>query len=181
MSTEPLQQAIATTRAVLAEVGPDQLHGPTPCASWDVAALVNHIVGGQYFFAAALKGEMPEGEPPDFSAGDFVAAFDDRAPQRVDAAEGDRVLIAYRGLRRGGEPVVELDVVFVHGAPSRSVQYPIAKPGRELRRAVAAAAVGHDHLVAARPQRRERLERGADAARLVQRGDDDRESLSDQS
>ena len=55
------------------------------------------------------------------------------------------------------------------------------KAGRELRSAVAAAAVGDDHLVAARAQRSERLERGADAARLVQRGDDDRESLSDQS
>jgi hypothetical protein len=50
-----------------------------------------------------------------------------------------------------------------------------------MRRAVFAATVGDDHLVAANAQRRERLERGANARRLVQRRDDDRESFSDQS
>ena len=45
----------------------------------------------------------------------------------------------------------------------------VAQRPRPARRAVVAAAVDHDHLVAARAQRRERLERSADAGRLVQR------------
>ncbi len=77
MSTQPLEQTIAATRGVLVNVTPDQLGQPTPCASWDVAALINHIVGGQHFFVAGLEGEPPTGEQPDFAAGDFVAAFDD--------------------------------------------------------------------------------------------------------
>ena len=76
MSTQALEQAITAAKGVLAGVKPDQLSGPTPCASWDVAGLINHLVGGQYFFATMVKGEtMPEGDAPNFSTGDFVAAF----------------------------------------------------------------------------------------------------------
>ena len=46
MSTQPLEQAIAATRQVLAEVTADQLDDPTPCSSWSVRELINHIVGG---------------------------------------------------------------------------------------------------------------------------------------
>jgi len=47
----------------------------------------------------------------------------------------------------------------------------------DLNGVVTAAAIDDDHFVAARAQRRERLERGADAGGLVQRREDDRESL----
>lgn len=76
MSTKPLETAVASTRSVLTGVTKSQLNDATPCAQWSVSQLINHIVGGQYFFAAALKGENPDGEAPDFSAGDFVEAFD---------------------------------------------------------------------------------------------------------
>ena len=85
MATEALEQAIASTRAVLTAVSPDQLDGDTPCAAWKVSDLVNHIVGGQHFFASGVKGQPPSGEETDFSAGDFVAAFDDGAQQCVAA------------------------------------------------------------------------------------------------
>src|SRR5688572_18423153 len=61
----------------------------------------------------------------------------------------------------------------------------VATAGGALHRAVAAAAVGQDQLVAAAAQRRERLEGCVDALRLVQGRDDDRDlhlaSFSDQS
>ena len=53
MSTQALEQAIAITRGVLANVTPDQMGDATPCAQWKVSDLVNHIVGGQYFFPSA--------------------------------------------------------------------------------------------------------------------------------
>ena len=75
MSTQPLEAAIQSTRAVLAATSRDQLGLPTPCASWDVAGLVNHLIGAQHFFLDAMNGQ-PSGEAPDFAAGDYLAAFD---------------------------------------------------------------------------------------------------------
>jgi uncharacterized protein (TIGR03086 family) len=91
MSTAPLQQAFATSRAVLAGVSPDQLHDPTPCASWDVSALINHIVGGTFWFATNMEGgTLAEGDLPDFAAGDYLAAFDEGSARALAAfgAEG---------------------------------------------------------------------------------------------
>lgn len=80
-----LQQAIASTRSVLANVTPDQLGGSTPCQSWNVAQLINHLVGAPYFFTNALNGTPPSGEAPDFAAGDFLAAFDAGTSACVEA------------------------------------------------------------------------------------------------
>jgi len=71
--------------------------------------------------------------------------------------------------------------IHLRGAAARRDHDPVAESGGELARRVFAAAVDDDHLVAAPAKRRERLQRGADAGRLVQRRDDDRESFSDQS
>ena len=75
MSTAPLEQAIAVAGGVIDNVDADQLSSPTPCASWDVAALIDHLVGGQTFFAAAVRGEAPSGDGSSAAAGDFRAAF----------------------------------------------------------------------------------------------------------
>jgi uncharacterized protein (TIGR03086 family) len=83
VATENLETAIASTRSVLAGVRPDQLGDATPCAEWTVSGLINHIVGGPFFFAAALAGQTPAGDGPDFAAGDFLAAFDDGTTQCV--------------------------------------------------------------------------------------------------
>src|SRR5215207_10777845 len=91
MSVEPLQQAIRSTRSILSAVSPDDLGRPTPCASWNVSDLVNHIVGGQFFFAAAVNGEGPSrgGEVPDFAAGDLLGSFDQGSTAAVAAFEAD--------------------------------------------------------------------------------------------
>ena len=85
MTVEPLEQAIRSTRAVLRSVDRDDLSRSTPCASWKVSDLVNHIVGGQFFFATAVNGEQPSGDPQDYAAGDFVAEFDRGAAASVAA------------------------------------------------------------------------------------------------
>ena len=91
MTTEVLEQTIATTRGVLAGVSRDQLDDQTPCAQWKVSDLINHIVGGQYFFAGGVLGEPPAGAT-DFAAGDFVADFDAGARRCVEAFNGDGVM-----------------------------------------------------------------------------------------
>ncbi|HEX3515990.1 MAG TPA: maleylpyruvate isomerase N-terminal domain-containing protein [Trebonia sp.] len=45
MTDSALNQALQSTLAILTKVGPGDLDAPTPCASWDVRALVNHFVG----------------------------------------------------------------------------------------------------------------------------------------
>src|ERR1700730_3734017 len=87
MATEPLEQAIASTRKVLAGVSKEQLDEDTPCAAWKVSDLVNHIVGGQSFFESAAKGDPPAASETDFAATDFVASFDE-ASRRCPAAFG---------------------------------------------------------------------------------------------
>ena len=90
MSTQPLEQAISVARNVLDGVSADQLSASTPCASWTVAELINHMVGGQSFFAACVNGEMPSGEAHDHAGGEFRAAFDEQSAACLAAfrAEG---------------------------------------------------------------------------------------------
>lgn len=90
MSTKPLERAAASTRSVLAGVDADQLDAPTPCDSWTVRELIDHIVGGQKFFTAGLNGEPPSGEAA-FSA-DFVAGFDEASSECIAAFGADGAL-----------------------------------------------------------------------------------------
>jgi uncharacterized protein (TIGR03086 family) len=85
MATEGFEQAVGVARSVLANVEPEQMDGPTPCASWKVRDLVNHLVGGTYFFAAITKGDTAGGEPPDFASGDYRAAFEEGSSQAIAA------------------------------------------------------------------------------------------------
>ena len=48
--------------AVVAGVGPGQLTDPTPCPAYDVAALVDHLVGAGWRAAALGRGEAPTGD-----------------------------------------------------------------------------------------------------------------------
>jgi uncharacterized protein (TIGR03086 family) len=120
MSVEPLQQAIKSTRAVLSNVGPNDLDRSTPCQSWKVSDVINHIVGGQFFFTAAANGEPPSGEQVDFSSGDFVAEFDRGSAMCVNAFSQDGVMEKVLHLPFGDMPgaiFVNLAATdtFVHG------------------------------------------------------------------
>jgi uncharacterized protein (TIGR03086 family) len=104
VATEPLEQAIASTRTVLTGVSKDQLGDATPCAAWKVSDLINHIVGGQYFFEACAKGDPPADGGTDFSATDFVSAFDDGAQRCLAAFRVDGVMDAMLTLPFGQMP-----------------------------------------------------------------------------
>jgi uncharacterized protein (TIGR03086 family) len=85
----PLNQAMQSTLAVLTAVGPGDLGAPTPCASWDVRALVNHFVGTARWWAATVDGEGG-GADADYAAGDYVGAYEEsiRIAVGAFAAEG---------------------------------------------------------------------------------------------
>jgi uncharacterized protein (TIGR03086 family) len=71
---EPIGRAFASTRAVLVQVQAGQLEAPTPCASWDVRALIEHFTGSARWAAAAIGGAEAASE--DRTAVDLVAAYD---------------------------------------------------------------------------------------------------------
>lgn len=80
------RRAQAVFAGVLAQVTDDDLARPTPCAGWDVAALVQHLLDGYRRVIAASGGVAP---PVDDS--DRPAAFDalsDAACQVFDAPDG---------------------------------------------------------------------------------------------
>jgi hypothetical protein len=51
---EALNRSFESTRAILAKVQPGDLYATTPCASWDVSALINHFVGTARWWAATV-------------------------------------------------------------------------------------------------------------------------------
>lgn len=50
------RRALAATGAHVAAIGPDDLTRPTPCAEWDVRALLNHVLGNNHLYALAVGG-----------------------------------------------------------------------------------------------------------------------------
>ena len=55
-TVDQLESVHETMQPLVAAVGSDQWSAPTPCADWDVRALLAHVVGGNRLFAAALRG-----------------------------------------------------------------------------------------------------------------------------
>ena len=86
MATETLERAFASTRAVVANVKPDQLDDDSPCESWKVRDLLNHIIGGSFFFATSVNdGKSPPANERDFTAGDIVSTYDEGIRQSLAA------------------------------------------------------------------------------------------------
>ena len=86
MAAENLARAFASTRNVLANVKADQLDDDTPCKSWKVRDLVNHIVGGAHWFGMSTEaGEAGATPDRDWTEGDMLASFDEGAARSVAA------------------------------------------------------------------------------------------------
>ncbi len=70
-----LERSLVGTRAVLGRVGPRDLGRPTPCAAWDLAALLGHMDDslGAYLEASHGVLRLPPAHPP------AAAAYDDPA------------------------------------------------------------------------------------------------------
>jgi uncharacterized protein (TIGR03086 family) len=87
-----LAQTQDIARSVLANVDAGQLHDPTPCRDWDVAALIDHLIGAQHWAHSAMAG-VPMTETGEGAAtGDFVATFDAAATVVLAAFEVEGAL-----------------------------------------------------------------------------------------
>jgi uncharacterized protein (TIGR03086 family) len=85
MAVEPLvhlSQVLDLAESLIAGVRPELATLPTPCRSWDVEALVAHLVNDTGQFAAAATGVRPDWDAPTPQiSGDWAGAF------RAGAAE----------------------------------------------------------------------------------------------
>jgi uncharacterized protein (TIGR03086 family) len=87
MTTENLERSFRDARAVVATISPDQFDQPTPCQSWTVRDVLDHMIGGSYHFADAVNNgkAAPPSEGEDFTSGDFLARYDEGIKQAVAA------------------------------------------------------------------------------------------------
>ncbi len=53
------RRAFDAIRPIVAEVRPTDLSRPTPCADWDLRALLAHMIGQDHGFAAAVLADVP--------------------------------------------------------------------------------------------------------------------------
>ena len=86
-----LDMALQSTLAILAKVQPADLEAPTPCASWNVRALINHFIGTARWWAGVLAGEADVTDA-DYAGGDFVAAYEESIRIALAAFEADGAL-----------------------------------------------------------------------------------------
>lgn len=57
-AVELLERSLGYTRVMLADVGPDNLHAPTPCAGWDLRRLLGHMDDALDAFTEAAAGHV---------------------------------------------------------------------------------------------------------------------------
>ena len=94
-----LSRALDQTAEVLSAIPPDALSDGTPCAEWDVARLISHVVADPRNFVTMAQGGQPDWSavPPlpddwtrEFRAGAddllrmWQGAGDDASPQSID-------------------------------------------------------------------------------------------------
>jgi uncharacterized protein (TIGR03086 family) len=100
------RQALDVFASVLANVRDDQLGGPTPCADWDVQALIDHVVQGNAWVAALAEqpvGDLPQGRDAAFArtaeAAQAVFAASDGLTRTFNLPFGAFPGTAFIGLR----------------------------------------------------------------------------------
>lgn len=71
VGVDDLARVLDETDRMVAAIAADQWDAATPCTEWTVRALVDHMVGGNLLFAAALRGD----EPRAVDRGNMVRAF----------------------------------------------------------------------------------------------------------
>jgi uncharacterized protein (TIGR03086 family) len=122
MSADVLEQAFASSAKVLAGVQAGDLDKPTPCATWKVRDVVNHMVGGTHFFAeTAETGVAPTGpNDTDFAGGDISSAYAEGSARAIAAFRADGAMEKTMKLPFGEFPgaifvMIAASDAFTHG------------------------------------------------------------------
>jgi uncharacterized protein (TIGR03086 family) len=119
-SIDDLQDAVANTGRLVDGVSPDQWHAPTPCAEWDLRALVNHMTWVLEMYGAATSGDGPPHPRDSDVLGDDPAGAFRRAAQAAVAGWRARGTDGTVRIPIGELPAqvalgINLTDVYVHG------------------------------------------------------------------
>lgn len=102
------RQALDATRPLVAGVTPDQLGSPTPADEWDVRALLNHVVAGNWWAAELAAGrtidEVGTRLDGDLVGDDPLAAYAASAEAAAAAFEAPGALAAPCAVSYGPVP-----------------------------------------------------------------------------
>jgi uncharacterized protein (TIGR03086 family) len=123
MDANSFARAVRSSRPVLVAVRPEQLDDPTPCASWKVRDLINHMVQAPDFAATVASTRdfsNHRGGDVEHASGDYLAAYDAATDRALDAFRADG---AFEGLVKmpfGEIPAAAFATIatgdaFVHG------------------------------------------------------------------
>jgi uncharacterized protein (TIGR03086 family) len=118
---ERAQEAFAR---VLAGVEPDQLEGPTPCPEWNVWAVIDHVVGGNWRVAGneeatpASTAELVAAHAASASAAHTTFSASDGLTRTYHIRIGDIPGSAYIGLRTTDTLVHAWDIATATGQPT---------------------------------------------------------------
>ena len=123
MDADSFARAVRSSRPVLVAVRPEQLDDPTPCASWRVRDLINHMVQAPDFAATVASTHdfsNHRGDDADHASGDYLAAYDAATNRALDAfhAEGaleDSVKMPFGELPAAAFATIATGDAFVHG------------------------------------------------------------------
>ncbi len=90
MTPDVLRQAQSIAEGVMSNVDSAQLTASTPCESWDVASLIDHMVGSQLWGEYGIEGRELTESGEGSAQGDYVATFTQAANRTAEAfsAEG---------------------------------------------------------------------------------------------
>jgi len=89
---DPLARAVDQTAAIISRARPDQATLPTPCRSWDVRALVNHVVHDVQQFTAMATGGRYQKDDSDVIGDDWVGAYGKAADALLEAWRSEGAL-----------------------------------------------------------------------------------------
>jgi uncharacterized protein (TIGR03086 family) len=144
-SIDELAQVLDATERLVAAVRDEQWSGPTPCAEWNVRALLGHLVGGNVMFARLIRGDAAspeEARPTDPLGGDPLSAYRASAEELLAACRLpgalERVITVPFGTVPGAVAVhLRLVETLVHGwdlarATGQAVEYPDDLVQREM-------------------------------------------------
>ena len=79
------RDALAATGRIVANIKPDQIHEATPCDDFDVAGLLTHLIGGNFWVAPLVEGKTIE-DVGDTLNRDFNQSEYDASAKEADAA-----------------------------------------------------------------------------------------------
>ncbi len=123
MDADSFARAVRSSRPVLVAVLPEQLDDPTPCASWKVRDLINHMVQAPDFAATVASTHdfsNHRGDDVDHASGDYLAAYNAATNRALDAfrAEGafeGSVKMPFGELPAAAFATIATGDAFVHG------------------------------------------------------------------